>query len=99
MSLNSKIIINYLKQHKKQYSDMGIEIIGIFGSYARSTNSDTSDIDILYDTKKGVSNLYDKKQTLKQNLEQAFDTRIDLASKKYLKPYAKDEILKDLVYV
>jgi len=99
MVLDSTIIINYLKEHKKQYSDMGIDIIGIFGSYAKSENSEESDIDILYDTQKGVSDLYDKKQVLKEELEKVFDTKIDLASRKYLKPYVKDEILQDLIYV
>ncbi len=99
MLLDNGMIINYLKEHKNEYTDMGIDIIGIFGSYAKDTNSRNSDIDILYDTKQGITNLYEKKQLLKEELEKVFNTRIDLASKKYLKSYAKDEILEDLVYV
>lgn len=97
--LEQSTIINYLKEHKEEYNKIGINIIGIFGSYAKSENTLDSDIDILYDTKKGTVNLYDKKQKLKQVLETAFNTKIDLASKKYLKPYAKNEIMKDLIYV
>jgi len=99
MALDNSTIINYLKEHKKEYTAMGIDIIGIFGSYAKQTNSKNSDIDILYDTKQGITNLYEKKQTLKEELEKVFNTKIDLASKKYLKPYVKQEILKDLIYV
>lgn len=97
--LEKNEIILKLKQLKPTYEKEGLILIGIFGSYAKSNNTQNSDIDILYDTKKGITNLYDKKQLVKQSLEKTFKTKIDLASKKYLKPYVRDEIMKDLIYV
>ena len=93
MMLSCNTILDYLKEHKKEYTEIGIDIIGVFGSYAKSTNTKDSDIDILYDTKKGIEGLHDKK------LEATFNTKVDLASKKYLKPYVKNEIMKDLKYL
>lgn len=97
--LEKNEILSKLKQLKPIYEKEGLILIGLFGSYAKSNNTHNSDIDILYDTKKGITNLYDKKQLIKRSLEKIFNTKIDLASKKYLKPYVKDEIMKDLIYV
>lgn len=92
-------ILEILRNVKEEYKDSGIDIIGVFGSVAKQTNTTNSDIDILYDTQKGVQNLHDKKQTLKNKLQNLFHTKVDLASKKYIKPYVKNEIMKDLIYV
>jgi len=97
--LEKNEILSKLKQLKPTYEKEGLILIGLFGSYAKSNNTKYSDIDILYDTKQGITNLYDKKQFIKKSLEKIFNTKIDLASKKYLKPYVKDEIMKDLIYV
>lgn len=97
--LEKNEILSKLKQLKPTYEKEGLILIGLFGSYAKSNNTQNSDIDILYDTKKGITNLYDKKQLIKKSLEKTFNTKIDLASQKYLKPYVKDEIMKDLIYV
>lgn len=97
--LEKNEILSKLKQLKPTYEKEGLILIGLFGSYAKSNNTKYSDIDILYDTKQGITNLYDKKQFIKKSLEKIFNTKIDLASKKYLKPYVKEEIMKDLIYV
>ena len=91
--------IQILKKKQKKYNTMGIKIIGIFGSIAKGNQNESSDVDILYDTEKGVENLHDKKVQLRTELEELFHTKVDLASKKYIKPFVKDEIMKDLIYV
>jgi hypothetical protein len=97
--VQKSFILNHLKNIKEQYQLKGIVIVGIFGSFARDEASSSSDIDILYETKKGTKDIYDKKVSLKDELKELFHTNIDLANIKYLKPFAKDEIMKDLVYV
>lgn len=49
---NSNTIISYLQEHKQEFDESGIHIIGIFGRVAKNQNTENSDIDILYDTKK-----------------------------------------------
>lgn len=92
-------ILKTLKIIKTDFKNTGIDIIGIFGSVAKDTATKNSDIDILYDTIKGIENLHDKKLLLKEKLENVFGTKVDLASRKYLKSYVKDEIMKELIYV
>jgi len=41
-------ILNKLKELKPIYQKEGLEILGVFGSYAKETNTKYSDIDIAY---------------------------------------------------
>jgi len=47
----------------------------------------------------GVQNIYDLKNSLKQFLSYSFNRSLDIAREKYLKPYAKEQILKDTLYI
>lgn len=91
--------IEILKEKQSKYNSFGIELIGIFGSVAKGNQTESSDLDVLYDTQKGIKNLHDKKEELRGELESIFHTKVDLASKKYIKSFVKDEIMKDLIYV
>ena len=46
---NRENIIAILKLHKPEFSKLGVQNIGLFGSYARNEQSDKSDIDLLID--------------------------------------------------
>ena len=96
---NRQFILDKLKTINKKYMAMGIEVVGLFGSMARDEATKNSDIDILYKTQQDIKNLYDKKLTLKEELQSIFKTNVDLANEKYLKTYAKKSIMKDLIYV
>ena len=97
--LKTSQILETLAKARPSYHELGIDIVGIFGSYARNEANENSDIDILYTTQKGILNLYDKKCKVKEELKELFHLDVDLANEKYLKPYAKEVILKDVVYV
>ena len=98
--MTQDIIINYLTEHKKQFKkDFGITKIGLFGSYARNEAKNDSDIDILIELKKDLTDIYEKKSLLKEIMEKAFDKKVDIAREKYLKPLVKDEVLKEVKYV
>ncbi len=88
--MTKESIISYLRE---QY---GVADIGLFGSYARGNSTEESDIDILLEMQNGVKDIYEKKQALKAMLEEALGKKVDIARKKYLKPLAKDEIIRDL---
>jgi len=97
--MQQETILNYLKQIKPYYKKKGFIIEGLFGSYARNEATETSDIDILIEIEKKTTDIYAKKKSLKEDLEQYFQKRVDLARKKYLTPLAKDVITNDLIYV
>ncbi len=93
-------ILDILRE-KKQYlrDEFHIVKIGLFGSYAKLEQKDDSDIDLLIDIEEGAKDIYDLKLSLKEYLSGILGKKVDLAREKYLKPYVKDRILKDVVYV
>ena len=68
--------------------------IGIFGSMARGKDSESSDIDILYQLKDaiGLFNLV----RMKDNLEEKLNKKVDLVSEKHIHPRLKPYIMNDL---
>ncbi len=93
-------ILTYLFKHKNEfYKKFGITEIALFGSYARDEATNESDIDLLIEIEKNTIHIHDKKEAFKEMLQNAFGKKVDIARKKYLKPLAKKEILKDLYSV
>jgi predicted nucleotidyltransferase len=98
--MTKEYIINYLKEHKDEFSQkFGITKLGLFGSYAKNEATENSDIDILIELEKNLSDIHDKKSAFRHTLESFFNLKVDIAREKYLKPLAKEEILKEVVYV
>jgi predicted nucleotidyltransferase len=56
-------------------------------------------VDILIELKEGTENVHDLKNELREYLSTHLHRNVDLAREKYLKPYAKEHILKDALYV
>ncbi|MBT5934860.1 MAG: nucleotidyltransferase family protein [Sulfurimonas sp.] len=73
--------------------------IGLFGSFARDEQTQDSDVDLLIELEDGITDIYDLKISLNNYLSDAFERSVDLAREKYLKPYVKELILKDAIYV
>lgn len=92
-------IITTLRSLKSKYHDDGIEILGLFGSYARGEASAKSDVDVLIELQDGVTHIYEKKSHLKKELESLLHTPVDIVRQKYLKPYAKEMVLNETIYV
>lgn len=93
-------IITFLQRHRTLLSEQyHVSKIALFGSFARNEQRENSDVDLLIELAEGTENVHETKQSLKEFLSNAFDRSVDLAREKYLKSYAKDQILKDAVYV
>lgn len=99
--LQKSYIVSKLKELKPKYENEGLILLGLFGSYAKDTQDDFSDIDIAYKidydkfSKKyrdGFSKLL-RIDTIKDELQQIFKTKIDFV------PNSNRELLKDIVYV
>jgi len=89
-----------LKKLKQKFLKDGIEIVGIFGSYAKNTNDEFSDIDIAYKIdydvffnkyKDGFSQIL-KLQEIKESLQSAFHKKVDFI------PF-NEKIAKEIKYV
>jgi len=93
-------IIEYLQNNRKfLLNQYHVTKIGLFGSFARNEQKEDSDVDLIIELEDGTKDIYDLKISLKNYLSKAFDRSVDIAREKYLKPYAKKEISKDIVYV
>jgi len=98
--VTKEYIINYLSEHKDEFSQkFGITKLGLFGSYVRDEAQKNSDIDILIELENNLTDIHDKKSDLKKTLENYFHLKVDIAREKYLRPLAKQEILKEVEYV
>jgi predicted nucleotidyltransferase len=79
----------------------GVQEMAIFGSAARGDMRPDSDVDVLVeffpDGKYGLGEY----EALEHELAAIFDRRVDLGTKKYLKPHVRARILKEarIVYV
>jgi predicted nucleotidyltransferase len=93
-------VINFLREHRNLLREKyAIKEIALFGSFARNEQRDDSDIDLLIELQDNVQNIHDLKEDLREYLVNSFERSVDLARFKYLKPYAKKHILKDILYV
>lgn len=87
-----------IRQHKRELGErFKVREIGIFGSYVRGEERKKSDIDILIEFKEPVG-LFEF-MDLEEYLERLFETKIDLVSKKALKPRIGKYILDEVEYI
>ena len=93
-------ILTFLQEHKSEFNTkFGIAKIALFGSFARDEATNHSDIDLLVRYVDNPGDVYTNKRNFKEFLQNYFHRNIDVANEKYLKPFVKDAILKDAIYV
>lgn len=96
--LNLETIINQIKRVKPQLVEkFHVKEIGIFGSYVRGEQRPPSDIDILVEFSQpiGLFTFLD----LEDYLKKVLGKKVDLVSKKALKPYIGEKILRETLYI
>ena len=98
---NKNEILSQLKKLKPIYEKEGLTLLGLFGSYAKNTQTKFSDIDIVYklDYDKfsqkyigGFAKLL-RIDNIKKELQNILKKQIDLV------PDTNKTIMKDLIYV
>lgn len=78
-------------------SEYKVDTMGIFGSVSRGEEKEGSDIDILVEFSKPLG--FFKFTELEEFLSKIIGEKVDLVTKKALKPVIKNEILKEVIYV
>lgn len=92
-------ILSFISQNKKLLRErFHVTRIGLFGSYARGEQKDSSDIDLLVEFEDNTQDLYDLKLQLKGFFRDKFGIETDICREKYIKPRIKRSILKETVY-
>ena len=87
-----------LKEHREILeAKYKVKSIGIFGSFLKGTQRKKSDIDILVEFNDAIDIF--EFLDLEEYLETLLGTKVDLVSKKALKPYIGKRILEEVVYL
>ena len=90
-------IISILQLHKASLlQKYPIASIAVFGSYARNTQTDNSDVDILVEFNDRIGTAF---IDLTNEIERLLGVKTDLVSKKAIKPKYFGAIQSDLTYV
>ena len=92
-------ILSRIKSQKAEILRYGIKDVGLFGSYVRDEQSESSDIDILIDFEPNKEN-FDNYMAVYDILEKLFrNYRVEIVTKNGLSPYIGPKILKEVMYV
>ena len=96
--MNRDHILTNLQQYKSLNSERyPIKRIGIFGSVARESATDKSDVDIVVELER--QDLFDL-IGIKQDLEERFNCSVDIVSyRKKMNPFLKRRIDNEAIYV
>ena len=89
-------VVMTLKLHLEVLrKNSGVKRIGIFGSFARGEERESSDLDVLVVFEEGQKN-FDNYKDLKFYLEDLFGREVDLVTERALKLQLKDIIIRKL---
>jgi predicted nucleotidyltransferase len=96
--LSTKEIIAILKKFKAESaSKYGITSLGLFGSFARNQQRDTSDVDVFVTLKESDFFVLER---IKEELESLIHSNIDIVNyRDSLRNSFKQNILNDAIYV
>jgi predicted nucleotidyltransferase len=90
-----------LQKLQQQYRELelhyGVNALFIFGSIARDEARSDSDVDLLVDFKEPIG-LFQFIE-LQQKLESLLGCKVDLGTKRSLKPHIKNEVLREAIRV
>lgn len=90
-------ILNLLRMHRSELTQMGVRSIALFGSAARDKLMADSDIDLLADLIPPYT--FDRYVQVKFYLEDLFNRPVDLIMKETLKPRVRPYVEKEAIYV
>ncbi len=97
--LTKKIIKQRIEQNRDGLTNLGIDLIGLFGSYSKGKQREDSDIDIFISFKEGYET-FNNFMDLSFFLEEIFkEVKVDIVTKNGLSPYIGPKILKEVEYV
>lgn len=93
--LSATHILDTLEQNRAILKKMGVQKIGLFGSYRHGSASLDSDIDLLIQLD---HNTFDRYMDVKIYLEDLYLRKIDLVLEETIKPGLRLQILEEVVY-
>jgi uncharacterized protein len=92
-----KDLIDFLVKNSSIIKDFGVTRVGLFGSFVRDEQKETSDIDLLVEFDPEKKN-FDNFMGLANFLEDSIERKVDLLTPESLSPYIGPRILKEVEY-
>ena len=89
-------IFKLLERERDSIRRLGVNQIGLFGSFVRNEQGPDSDVDILV---KMNGKSFDEYFAVLDFLEELFDRKVDLVPEEDIKPLLRNRILREVVYV
>lgn len=87
-----------LQKHREEFREQyGLKEIGIFGSYVKGEQKEKSDLDILIELEKPIG--FVRFMRLESALSQLLGVRVEMVTRKALKPHIGKRILQEVKYV
>lgn len=102
VSITKEDILGILKKVKPKYQQEGVDILGLFGSYAKDTQDDFSDVDIAYrldydkmakQQDKDVFRVLFRIDEIRKELQELISKKVDFV------PDKNEKILERIIYV
>lgn len=97
MSMTLDRALGILRANKDSLRAKGILHAAVFGSVARGEAKSSSDVDILVDLQPGKPCGVYEYVRLQHDIADLFGSRIDLVERKALRPFVREEALRDAV--
>ena len=95
--IDRRWLLQSLERHQPELWRLGVERIGIFGSWARGEARPGSDVDVLVKFRLGEKS-YDHYVDVKEALEALLGAPVDLVIEEALKPALRQAVLAETVY-
>ncbi len=96
-AMDCDTIRRILGEHRNDLKKLGVKSLALFGSAARGETHPGSDLDFLVEFEGRAS--FDKYMDLKFYLEDLLGTKVDLVTRKALKPRLRSYVEKEAIHV
>lgn len=90
-------ILQCLSAHRQELAKLGVKSLAVFGSVARGEARPESDLDLLVEFEGRTT--FDQYMELKFSLEELLGRRVDLVTRKALKPQLRSHVEAEAVHV
>ena len=95
---NQQQILDLLKENRETLGKLGVNRIGVFGSFVTGEQNKSSDVDLVVEFNKGQKNFRNFIGTANFT-EDLLGRKVDLLTPQSLSPYIASRIEKDIEYV
>ena len=95
---NQQQILDLLKENRETLGKLGVNRIGVFGSFVTGEQNKSSDVDLVVEFNKGQKNFHNFIGTA-NFAEDLLGRKVDLLTPQSLSPYIAPHIEKKIEYV